>query len=266
MSKTQEALDLEYENGAFIPGADAYRAAWPRDAAAFRAKVSGELELSYGDHPREAYDLFLPDGAPKGLMIFIHGGYWHLLAKSDWSHLASGGLARGWAVAMIGYPLAPEWRLSEITRSVAAGIAAAAERVNGPIAITGHSAGGHLTARMCMPGILTDAVAARVTRAVPISPLSDLRPFLKLTMNEALRLDAAEAAAESPVLGSKRDHITLTTVVGADERPAFLDQARWLTEAWGGDQIIFPGMHHFSVVEGLQPPESPLMRAVLGDH
>ena len=36
-----------------------------------------------------------------------------------WSHLAAGPVARGWIVAMPGYPLAPEARIAEITRSIA---------------------------------------------------------------------------------------------------------------------------------------------------
>lgn len=266
MSKTQEEIDLEYENGAFIPNADALREAWSKDAARFRDAHPGLLDQSYGSHRREAFDLFHPVGDPKGLMVFIHGGYWKALSKSDWSHLAEGALLRGWAVAMIGYPLAPEWRISEITRSVASGIAAAAREVDGPIAITGHSAGGHLTARMAMPGVLEADVVARVTRATPISPLSDLRPFLDLSWNDVLRLDPEEADAESPVLGAKLEHVAVTTIVGAAERPAFLDQNRWLAEAWRCDEIILPKRHHFDVIDALRIASSEMMATVLGPH
>lgn len=264
MSKTREELDLEYENGGFIPDAESYPPRWEAQAAAFRAETRCDLDVAYGGHARERYDLFWPEGAPKGLMVFIHGGYWKARAKEDWSHFASGGISAGWAVAMIGYPLAPDWRVSQITRSVAAGIAAAAERVAGPVAVTGHSAGGHLTARMCMQGVLPDDVVKRIEQAVAISPVADLRPLLPLTMNDVLQLDAAVAEAESPVLGAPLGHIAITSLVGGAERPAFLDQARWLAEAWDCGHVILPGRHHFDVIDPLRDPESQLMRALLG--
>jgi arylformamidase len=35
-----------------------------------------------------AYDLFLPEGTPAGLAVFVHGGYWKAFDRSVWSHLA----------------------------------------------------------------------------------------------------------------------------------------------------------------------------------
>ncbi len=263
MSKTREALDLEYENGGFILDAESYPPRWEAAAEAFRNSTACDLDVAYGDHARERYDLFFPEAAPKGLMVFIHGGYWKARSKEDWSHFAGGGVAAGWAVAMIGYPLAPDRRISQITASVAAAITAAAARVSGPIAVSGHSAGGHLTARMSMPDVLPAQIGARVARAVAISPVSDLRPLLPLTMNETLHLDQEEAETESPVLGQPLAHIAITSLVGAEERPAFLDQARWLSEAWHCDHVILPGRHHFDVIDPLLDPESRLMRALL---
>ncbi|GFE65231.1 alpha/beta hydrolase [Litoreibacter roseus] len=264
MTSAQEKRDLAYENGGFIPDAAAYGDRWPRAAAAFRAARRCDLDVSYGDHPRAAYDLFWPEGTPKGLMVFVHGGYWKARAKSDWSHFAAGGLERGYAVVLPGYPLAPEVRISEITQHIARAITAAAAQVAGPIALTGHSAGGHLVARMAMPGVLTEDVAGRIFTSVPISPVSDLRPLVDLSMNAELRLDAVEAAAESPILGLPLPHIAVTPIVGAEERPVFLDQARWLAEAWGTPQIILPGRHHFDVIDALMDPDSRMMRALLG--
>ena len=256
----QKRLDDAYENGGFIPGAEAYPAKWDAAAEAFRASTRCKLDVPYGATAREAYDLFLPDEEPIGLVVFVHGGYWKARSKSDWSHFAGGALAHGFACALVGYKLAPEARISEITKCVAAGIAAVAGRVAGPIRLVGHSAGGHLVARMAMPDVLPQDVAARMDRVMPISPLSDLRPFLELSMNGVLGLDAGEADAESPVLGAKREGLEMVSVVGSQERPAFLDQNRWLAEAWGIEQMILPGRHHFDVIDGLASRDTPVMR------
>src|SRR5690606_9529260 len=144
-----------------------------------------------------------PDATPRGLIIFIHGGFWRAFGREDWSHLAAGGLEHGWAVAMPSYTLAPKVRIARITDEIVAAVSAAADTVVGPMVLTGHSAGGHLAARLACTDIALP-VAARILRVVPISPLADLRPLLAARINDDLGLDAAEAEAESPALRDPR--------------------------------------------------------------
>lgn len=259
--------DLAYANADFIPDAMSFPPRWARSAEGFRLRqgARARLAISYGPGPREKLDLFLPKTPPDGLMMFVHGGYWRQLHRSDFSHLAAGALERGLAVAMPSYTLAPEARISEITRQIAAALRLAARQVDGPVVLAGHSAGGQLVARMnCADVALPDAVAARIRRIVAISPLADLRPLLKTSMNADLRLDEAEAEAESPMLHKDRRKIETLVWVGAEERPAFLDQAQWLDEAWDeATRQVAPGRHHFDVIDALEIPDSPLMKALL---
>ena len=261
-------MDLSdaYANGPHIAQAGTYPPRWAEAAACYRKALSlkGRLRsgLPYGRGPRERFDLFLPDGPPEGLVVFVHGGYWMAFGREDWSHLAGGAVARGWAVALPSYDLCPDIGLSGITRQIAAAVTAAAAEVAGPIRLAGHSAGGHLVARMLAPGMLPDPVAARIAHVMPISPLSDLRPLMQTGMNEKLRLDGVEAWAESPVAMAPPE-CPVTVWVGADERPAFLDQARWLSEAWHCDAVIDPGRHHFDVIDGLADPDSAMTRHLL---
>jgi acetyl esterase/lipase len=259
-------LDTAYANAPFIPGAEGFPPRWAAQAAAFRAAARGLQGLAYGGAERERFDLFLPEGTPRGLMVFVHGGYWRAFDRSDWSHLAAGALARGWAAALPGYVLAPAARIGQITAGLARALAAAAAEVpEGPLVVTGHSAGGHAAARLaCESMDLPAPVAARLARSVPISPLADLRPMLGLGMNDDWRMDADEAAAESPVLQRPRAGVGVHVWVGGDERPVFLDHARWLGEAWGVPVTVEPGRHHFDVIDGLTQPDSALTEAVLG--
>lgn len=261
-------MDLSdaYANAAHIPGAADFPPRWSAAAEAFRAELAetGRFRsLAYGPGAREALDLFLPEGKVKGLVVFVHGGYWLRFDRSVWSHFAAGALAQGWAVAMPSYDLCPDVRIADITRQVAAAVSRAAEEVAGPIHLTGHSAGGHLVARMLAPGLLPEAVGARIERVVPISPLSDLRPLMQTDMNAGLKLDVAEAEAESPIF-QPAPQVPVTVWVGGAERPVFLDQARWLGEAWGCEVVIDEGLHHFDVIDGLVEAGSPLCRAVTG--
>jgi acetyl esterase/lipase len=264
--------DDAYANAAHIPGSAAFPPRWARDAAAFRdaAGERARLGLPYGPAPADRLDLFLPAGPPRGLLVFVHGGYWQRFGREDWSHLAAGGVARGWAVAMPGYTLCPGIRVTGITRAIGAAIACAAGMVAGPIRLAGHSAGGHLVSRMlCTDAPLPEEAASRLEHTVSISGVHDLRPLLRTRLNDALRLDPEEARAESPALADPREGVRITAWVGAAERPEFLRQNALLANIWTGlgartAAVEEPGRHHFDVIDGLADPESPLLRALLG--
>lgn len=248
-----------YANAPHIAGGAEYPARWEALAAEFRGRTPPET-LAYGAHPRQQIDLFRPEGEARGLLVFVHGGYWRAFDRGFWSHLAAGPLARGWAVALPGYVLAPEVRVAAITRMVADAVTAAAAEVGGPLHLIGHSAGGHLVTRqVCEDAVLPEAVAARVRRVISISGVHDLRPLLRTAINADLRLDAAEAAAESPALRLPREDVQVQVWVGADERPEFVRQSALLANIWtglGGDTsfTIMPGRHHFDVIEELAEP------------
>lgn len=253
--------DSAYTNGPFIAGGETFPARWQDQAAAFRASLGGRarLDLAYGPGERHRFDLFLPEAPAKGLLVFVHGGYWIAFDKNSWSHLAAGALGRGWACAMPSYTLAPEARISAITKEISQAVTAAAALVPGPVVVTGHSAGGHLSARMaCADG------PESVVRAVPISPLADLEPLLATAMQAKLKITPDECAAESPARLALRPGVEAHVWVGGNERPAFLWQARLLSEAWPCPWTVEPLRHHFDVIDGLADPDSSLMQACLG--
>ena len=210
-------LDDAYANAAYIPGADAYPEKWAQAAATFRAQTLCELDLAYGESPRQRFDLFHPPRLSKGLVVFVHGGYWLRFDKSFWSHLAAGPLAHGWTVAMPSYDLCPDARIADIRRQIVAAIVSVSQRVPGPIRLAGHSAGGHLVARASVP--TTGARwQDRLVQTGAISPVADLAPLLRTSMNADLNLEAAEVAAESPI-HQPQPKVPVTVWVGSDERP-----------------------------------------------
>lgn len=265
--------DGAYTNGANIAGGDRWPGAWVKPAQAYRdallAEGRAKLDIAYGDQPRNRFDLFLPETAAKGLVVFVHGGYWLALDKSFWSHLAAGPVASGYAVAMPSYTLCPEARISGIVKDIAAAISKAAHLVDGPVILTGHSAGGHLVARMVSASSPLDpAVAKRIRHVVSISGLHDLRPIMSTAMNGTLAIDEAEALAESPALLRPVDKARITCWVGGSERAEFLRQNALLANIWTGlgartKAIVEPDRHHFNVIDGLADPDHGLTRALL---
>jgi acetyl esterase/lipase len=264
-----------YSNGIHIAGSDRWPAAWAEPARAFRETLLGDgrarLDLAYGEGERNRFDLFLPQGAPKGLAVFVHGGYWQSFDKSYWSHLAAGPLAHGHAVAMPSYTLCPEIRIGGIVAEIGAAITAAAAMVQGPVMLTGHSAGGHLVSRMASAtSPLPGSVVSRIRHVVSISGVHDLRPLMRAAINANLRIDEAEALAESPALLRPADNIRLTCWVGGAERAEFVRQNALLANIWTGlgaetATVEAPDKHHFNVIDGLADPTHPLTRTLVAE-
>ena len=259
--------DDAYANGAHIPDGDRWPDAWIEPARRYRDAAKARLDVPYGESERERLDLFLPEGEPHGLVVFVHGGYWVRLDKSYWSHLAAGAVVRGWAVAMPSYTLAPHVRVAEITQEIARAVNHAAGLVDGPIRLAGHSAGGHLVSRMGCTDVDL-ACADRIRRIVSVSGLHDLRPLLRVAMNDEIGLDAAECATESPALLQPRKGTELVCFVGATERAEFVRQNDLLANVWRGLGAATsahhePDRHHFDVIDGLIDPRSRLIEALL---
>ncbi|OOG74999.1 hypothetical protein BLJAPNOD_06779 [Ensifer sp. M14] len=262
-----------YANGANIARGDRWPEAWVGPSEAFRnarsASGLAKLDLSYGERTRNRMDLFFPDGPAKGLVVFVHGGFWLQLDKSFWSHLAQGAIASGYAVAMPSYTLCPEIRIAGIVEEVAAAIGEASKLVDGPLMLTGHSAGGHLVSRMITATApLSPDIQERIRNVVSISGVHDLRPIMSTAMNERLAIDEAEALSQSPALLRPMRNARLTCWVGGGERSEFLRQNALLANIWTGlgattASVVEPDRHHFNVIDGLADARHPLTRALL---
>ncbi|MFJ6321912.1 MULTISPECIES: alpha/beta hydrolase [unclassified Rhizobium] len=265
--------DSAYTNSAYIVDGDRWPDAWIEPARSFRDSIAAagraKLDIAYGPGERNRFDLFLPEGEPKGLVVFVHGGYWLLTDKSYSSHLAAGAIVAGYAVAMPSYTLCPENSIGGIGREIGAAVTAAAGMVDGPIIVTGHSAGGQLAARMMTTtSPLGEPILKRIRHVLAISGVHDLRPIMKRSMNKELRIDDAEAKAESPALLEPVGTIRLTCWVGGAERAEFVRQNALLANIWVGlgaatAVVVEPDKHHYSVLDGLLDADHPLTRTLL---
>lgn len=268
--------DAAYSNGPHIAGGDRWPGAWVEPARLYRERLAAagraRLGLAYGEGARNRFDLFLPEGTPRGLVVFVHGGYWYSLDNSYWSHFSAGANAQGFAVAMPTYTLCPEIRISGIVTEIAAAIEAAAELVPGPLHLTGHSAGGHLVSRMISAtSPLAEAVRARIGNTVSVSGVHDLRPLMRTALNGTLRIDAQEADRESPVLLQPMAGARLFCWVGGNERGEFIRLNHLLANVWTGlgaatGAYAEPDKHHFNVLDGLADPTHPLTETLLQPH
>jgi arylformamidase len=265
-------LEAEYNNRDRVPEHPGLIAGWAKDAAAWRSAHGFEGEIAYGASPRERYDLFpaIEDrGGP--IVLFIHGGYWQALDKSFFSHMAGGPNAHGLPVAVLSYDLCPEVTLARIVDEIRACVLALWRKTGRRIIVSGHSAGGHLTAM----ALATDwkaldpvAPADLVPAGLAISGLFDLTPLVPTSVNIKLGLDDAEARRLSPAFMPPNAGIRLVAAVGGAESSEYLRQSQLITETWGragcGTRYAeIPAANHFTVIAGLADPDSPLTRMLL---
>ncbi len=267
--------EAEYNNRARVPEHPEIFARWTRDAELFRAEAlkSGraELGLSYGDTPRQYFDLFLPAaGEAAPLALFIHGGWWRSLDPSFYSHVARGPNARGIAVAVMGYDLCPNVSIAEIIVQMQRAGALLWQRFGRRMLVYGHSAGGHLAAALVAtnwtslyPKLPTDLIPSGYS----ISGVFDLTPLVGTSVNQDLRLDAAKARDVSPVFWPVRSGRIFDAVVGGLESNEFKRQSRMIAQTWQqtGAQTRYQeiaGTNHFTVIELLADPQSAMTARV----
>ena len=107
------ALDAAYNNSAAVANSAELMADYQARSDRLRSEMPRYLDLRYGAAERNRIDYF-PAAARGPVLVFIHGGYWQMRAKENFSFLARGPLAHGIHVAMAGYTLAPDITLGGI--------------------------------------------------------------------------------------------------------------------------------------------------------
>ena len=119
----QAARDAAYNNSAAVADSAAQVADWAKRSEDFRASRPTLLDQAYGPGARQKIDLFACGAAHAPCFLFIHGGYWQRNSKEGFAIMAQGPLALGFDVAVVGYTLAPEARLTAIVGESAAAVA-----------------------------------------------------------------------------------------------------------------------------------------------
>ena len=266
-------LDAQYNNRARIADSAAIFTRWQEASALARTELQGQLDVRYGDGPNETLDIFPAAAATAGgvakspLLVFIHGGYWRSLDKSDHSFIAPAFVQAGATVVVPNYALCPAVGVDDIVLQVMRSIEWTwrhADEFGGDasrIAVVGHSAGGHLAAMAlsCQwPRLAEDLPRQIVAGAMGISGLYDLEPLrLCPYLNVDLKLTPPVVKRASPAF-FPRPKAKFFAVAGMDESEEFLRHNRLIRDAWGPTTVpvceTLPGMHHLSILRSLADP------------
>jgi arylformamidase len=207
-----------------VPGSEALAGLWSEMAATWRDAMEDRrarmrLDIRYGEDPRARSTSSCRTGAPRASLsssTAATGSGWGNPSSPTWRRVRAV-MAGRWRCPATrkrprqGYPR---------SRAVATAIAAAADEIAGPIRLAGHSAGGHLVARMAC----TDSPPARPGRDADRTGALDQRhprpaPLRLSEMNAVLKLDEDEATAESPALLDPRPTLSFHAVSARPNAP-----------------------------------------------
>ena len=264
-------LTREYNNRELVPDHAKYFARWTEESAKARSRMTCYLDRRYGDMPGETMDIFPARKGDGSCMMFIHGGYWRAMDKSEYSFLAPTWVDAGVSLAVVNYDLCPKVSMVEIVRQMlrasrwlwlhAEDFGMDQDRLY----VSGHSAGGHLTAMMmsALFPVMDAALPKDLWKGgLAVSGLYDLRPLRQVDfLQQDLRLDQESALRLSPAFMPPATRAPVMTCVGGDESREFHRQNTLLGERWRAvfaGNIPMPGKNHFSVVDGLADPQSAL--------
>ena len=264
-------LEQQYNNRARVPGHAAHFQKWADASALTRQQSDCALDLAYGSGAGETLDLFRTAAPQAPVLVFIHGGYWRSLDKSQHSFVAASFNAEGALVVVPNYALAPavsiEHMALQLTRALAWVWHNAATHGGDPsrIVVAGHSAGGHLATMLLScrwKEVDADLPAQPLAGALSISGLYDLEPMrLTPSLQADLRLTPASVRRLSPAF-FPRPKGRLFTVAGDQESEEFLRQNQLIRDQWGPTAVpmceTVPGADHFSILRQLADPDARL--------
>jgi arylformamidase len=226
-----------------------------------------ELNVSFGPHPRQVFDCYLPVSPPKGpVMVFLHGGGFRLGSPGPVAYYGRPILNHGGIFISLGYRLAPEVRFPDTAEDVELGLDAISEHLeshgvgSGQLFLSGHSAGAALAA-FCALRPQT-AMESALRGLVLVSGQYDYARHPDEVGNHG-------ADRYVPDLLQAIEHVPPHTIVvaGDHDLPAVLPAAHGMVEALaakGGSVEFFTEANadHFEAIRGFATEGDPIAAAV----
>ncbi|MBB3543396.1 MULTISPECIES: alpha/beta hydrolase [unclassified Rhizobium] len=187
------------------------------------------LDVAYGDGPDETVDMFFPAGPRQNLPVhlFVHGGYWRMFSKRDYSCIANTITLAGAIAVIVDYSLMPGQRMEvlvdQVVRAKEWVVQHIASYGGDPLrlSVSGHSAGAHLATFT----FEESEKASRVQGAFLLGGLYDLAPLQQSFLQREIALTEDEVSRFTPLFRRHRADCRVLVAVGQDETRPFHDQS-----------------------------------------
>lgn len=262
MNFSQDELDWHYNNRERVDNHVEIMTALAKRGNAYANSVRYHADMSFGDDADEVLDVYpATSGDPNApVLMYFHGGYWFSRHKNDFQFIPSGFNAAGATVVVVNYGLIPKIDMVELIRQCQASVAWVFKNVSEyggdphKIFISGHSAGGHITAMMLATDWKQwDVDPLAIKGALAISGLYDLEPVRHTYMNPTLGFTADTVAKFSPVELKPTVTCDFLVTAGGAETDEFIRHVGLICEAWAGSDVkctsdIVPDLNHFTVL------------------
>jgi arylformamidase len=229
-------------------------------------------EEAYGTGPSETVDIFVPEGAtgPLPVHMFIHGGYWRMFSKRDYSLVAESAAAAGAIAVIVDYALMPSVRLATIVEQIARAKAWTVENIarfgGDPerLSVSGHSAGAHLATTL----FTSDLAPSGLRSALLLGGIYDLQPLTESFLQAEIGLTAEEIRDFTPLTKAYDTDVEVAVLIGARETLPFHEQANSFAQllARQGSKVsqrLMVGRNHMDSVRDLGDPASLTGRALV---
>lgn len=266
----------QYNARAMVPDTARIFTRWIQESAHVRRTNAGLLDLAYGESAGERLDFFPANQRGAPLLVFIHGGWWRSLDKSDFSFVAPAYTRAGINVALTNYTLAPSASLAEITLQQLRALAWLYRHADSydfdprRIVVAGHSAGGHLTAMALAalwPAFAPDLPPNLVRAGILLSGVYDLEAVrLADYVNVDLCLTSEQVATLSPARMPQAHAAPFITAVGGLESEEFKRQSALIGTRWKPNcraRLALPDTNHLTICNAFADPGSALHAATL---
>jgi arylformamidase len=265
----QEQLNDQYNTRLQVPDYASYFERWERLSKQTAEQNTMLKDIPFGEHPEELLDIFPSKIQHSKTLVFIHGGYWHLLDKTMFHFLAGHFLKYDVTTVLINYPLAPRSSMDKIVTSCRKAFRWIHDniiRYNGDpkeLYLLGHSAGCHLASMLLVE------VEAKFARAmISLSGLFRLEPVMLSYLNDSIGMDRENAIKNSPVFLKPANDCRLLLVTGTDETDEFKAQSDELYHSWKSkcsniELLNVPQKNHYSILDAVIEKDSGLREAII---
>ena len=271
------ADEMEYQYNPRVTVPEFPELAKVRSAQSRKVRESAKSwpNVPYGSSPRELLDIYAADKAGGPVLVYIHGGYWRSGSKEDNCHFAPTFTKRGATVVLVEYDLCPQVTVPDIVRQTRASIAWVYKNImrysgdRSKIYVSGHSAGGHLTAMALANDWTKEGIPQDFIKgAVATSGVYDLDMVMKISVQEQVQMTPEIVKLNNPLLNPTRVKCPLVIAVGGAEPRGWQQMSEdyfnyCKQQGMNVEYLVVPGANHYNMSEHLQNDHSPLTQAMI---
>jgi len=257
-----------------VPDFDRYVAEYAARSVVTRTRLPMRSGIAYGPSPAERLDLFFPPAhlATGAVHMFIHGGYWRMFAKEDFSFVAETVTRAGAIAVIVDYALMPSVRMQTVVAQIRRARDWIFQNIGAHggdparLTISGHSAGAQLGALL----IEANQSPGRICGAVLISGIYDLAPLRDSFLRELIDLTEEEVRDFSPLTRAYGPGPNVQLLIGETETAPFHQQMNAfgshlaLTAGINVCQRTLRGADHMSVMADLGTPGTEAANHLVG--